>query len=73
MSGNETPDSRMPENEYGDDQQLEYVLAEYVDRINRGETVDPSEVITRYPDLAGEILRELETAVREVLDQLYAG
>ena len=40
---------------------LEHVLSECIDRINKGEELDPGEIIRDYPDLAAELLLELET------------
>ena len=40
---------------------LEQILTEYIERLNRGEKIDPAEVIAAHPETAAEILLELET------------
>ncbi len=42
-------------------QRLELLFAEYVERLNSGEEIDPQEVIEKHPELAADLLRELET------------
>ncbi len=43
------------------DDRLAEVLAEYVNRLCAGETITREEVAAAHPDLAGELLQELET------------
>ena len=61
MSSDHEHDVHEGDSPGGDGWLLEHALAEYVDRINHGEQVDPAEVIARHPEIAADILRELET------------
>ena len=42
-------------------EQVDRILARYLDRLNSGETIDPLEVVDTYPDLGEDILREIYT------------
>ena len=49
MSSNEASDPR-----------IDAIFREYVDRLNAGEIVDASEIRSRWPDLAAELIEQLE-------------
>ena len=40
---------------------LELLFAEYVERLNAGEDIDPQEIIEKHSELAADLLRELDT------------
>ena len=42
-------------------EQLEYLVASYLDRLNSGETIYPLEVLADHPELGTEILKDLGT------------
>ncbi len=46
------------------DDELGRVLAEYMDRINRGEALDEEEIVRVHPELAGELIDNLRTLTR---------
>ncbi len=46
------------------DDELGRVLAEYMDRINRGEALDEDEISRVHPELAGELIDNLRTLTR---------
>ena len=41
--------------------ELERLVEQYVERLHRGESIDPMEVLESHPDLAADVLRELDT------------
>jgi hypothetical protein len=44
-----------------DRQELDRVVAQYVDRLNAGEKLDPLEIIASHPEDGEQILERLET------------
>ncbi len=51
----DTPDPR--------EKRVSEALARYVDRLNRGEAVDPEEVGRECPDIAGDVPEQLEVFI----------
>src|SRR5262245_56215558 len=45
----------------GEEPSIESLLGEYIDRLNRGETPSPEEIIANHPDHAADLLREIES------------
>ena len=54
----ETTDHVHPENDH--QRQLNAVIAEYVDRFNAGETIEPAKILSDHPVDGHQILEELE-------------
>ena len=37
------------------------LVSEYLDRLNRGEKLNPLQILAEHPDVGGEVLKDLET------------
>ena len=48
-------------NDTSDDQRLDRLIAQYIDRLNAGEALDPTEIVAKDPDLGPDVVKELET------------
>jgi hypothetical protein len=57
----EKPTESESEDRHPDDDAFQKVLAEYLDRLNSGEMIPREEILEEYPELADEILAQLET------------
>jgi len=45
------------------DKRVGHLVSEYLDRLNRGEKLNPLQILAEHPDVGGEVLKDLETYI----------
>jgi serine/threonine protein kinase/Tfp pilus assembly protein PilF len=61
MTDNDAHGSPPSEEREREELRLEWLLGEYVDRLNAGQPIDPRQILEDHPDVGPRLLRELET------------
>ncbi len=61
MQSDPPSNGRRQDNGGGESPRVEQLVAEYIDRLNRGEKVSARRILNDHPDLGGEILEHLES------------